>query len=162
MYLWIKREWGSVKGINVGFSSYPKFAENYNMTLDLALSFVKEKDILTLVKMVSKTSFRTIVIGVKTINIEGIKNNSEYYKNNQGFIAWEQVMCGGCGWKITKISNVGRILAKLILRAFLLNGSPGWSDINDGRWKIWLNVESDRISRGEGEILCKLTQQNSC
>lgn len=57
------------------------------MTLDLALSFVKEKDILTLVKMVSKTSFRTIVIGVKTINIEGIKNNSEYYKNNQGFIA---------------------------------------------------------------------------
>ena len=57
------------------------------MTLDLALSFVKEKDILTLVKMVSKTSFRTIVIRVKTIKAEGIKNNSEYYKNNRGFIA---------------------------------------------------------------------------
>lgn len=57
------------------------------MTLDLALSFVKEKDILTLVKMVSKTSFKTIVIRVKTIKIEGIKNNSEYSKNNRGFIA---------------------------------------------------------------------------
>ena len=57
------------------------------MTLDLALSFVNEKDILTLVKMVSKTSFRTIVIRVKTIKVEGIKNNSEYYKNNRGFIA---------------------------------------------------------------------------
>ena len=57
------------------------------MTLDLALSFVKEKDILTLVKMVSKTSFRTIVIRVKTIKVEGIKNNSEYYKNNRGSIA---------------------------------------------------------------------------
>lgn len=68
MYLWIKREWGSVKGVNVGFSSYPKFAENYNMTLDLALSFVKEKDILTLVKMVSKTSFKTIVIRVSKLS----------------------------------------------------------------------------------------------
>lgn len=57
------------------------------MTLDLALSFIKEKDILILVKMVSKASFRTIVIGAKTIKIEGIKNNSEYYKNNQGFTA---------------------------------------------------------------------------
>lgn len=37
--------------------------------------------------MVSKASFRTIVIGAKTIEIEGIKNNSEYYKNNQGFTA---------------------------------------------------------------------------
>lgn len=39
-----KKNAGNVKEANVDFSSYPKFAEYYNMTLDLALSFVKEKN----------------------------------------------------------------------------------------------------------------------
>ena len=76
------------------------------MTLDLTLSLVKEKIILTLVKMVRKTLFQTIVRGVRTIKIGETELNSEYNKDNWGFTAKEQVMCEGVGgdgrWKTTK------------------------------------------------------------
>ena len=55
-----------------------------------------KKYILTLVKTIRKTLFRTIVIGVKTIAAEetdGLK--SEYSKDEWGFVADDQSEGGG-------------------------------------------------------------------
>lgn len=59
---------------------------------------MKEKNVLTLVKTIRKTFFKTVATGVETIRIREIRLNS-HYKNKWGFrTSGEQVVigCEGC------------------------------------------------------------------
>lgn len=68
----------------------------------------KEKNILTLIKMVRKTSFKTVGIGFNTIKMErGVRLNSELSKDKWGSMAKEQRE-GASGWKITRRDSKGR------------------------------------------------------
>lgn len=83
-----------------------------------SLPLLKKKS-LTLVTMVRKTSFRTIVVGVKTnaVGERETRLNSEY-KNKWGFIAKEKGRKGlGRDGKLLRVRGILAKLTELFLKA---------------------------------------------
>ena len=103
----------------------------------LVLSLLKTKTILALVKMVRKTLFQTIAIGVRTMAVGQKDWTQPWTQQRKGNIAQEQVGEGVGGWKITKRRHQemgGSYYSDLV---FLLKVGQG------GGWGIWSDIESE-------------------
>lgn len=105
----------------------------------------KEKNFLTLIKVERKSSFRTILIGVKTIAIvERNWLNSKDSKDSWGFIAIGQK--GGGGLVDEKFLRRGIKMRTIVAnrrKRILAEHGPETSDIKHGKWEIWSDNKSE-------------------
>lgn len=150
--------WGSAPGFDSSSTSWMLFSSpfspwvlpllhkrrflcHYSPWLHLQLSIVKEKIILTLVKMRRKTLFRTIGIGEKL--------GSAWLRQGQVGIysQWAE-------WRDQWVTNYKRKTPRVgwfllnWLNRILAEGKPWWPDIKSGRWGIiwsrywgWPNIK---------------------